>query len=62
VTVYYNPNNPAEAVLETKSPSGNVFMIAGGAILALALGICCCVMGSSLFTNGLMNSIMNGFK
>jgi hypothetical protein len=59
VNVYYNPDNPADAVLETKSTSGNVFMIAGGAILALSLAISCCVMGSSLFTNGLMNQIMN---
>ena len=62
VKVYYNPNNPAEAVLEAKSASGNVFMIAGGAILAIALAVGCCVLGSSLFTNGLMNSIMNGLR
>jgi uncharacterized protein DUF3592 len=62
VDVHYNPNNPAEAVLETRSTSGNVFMIAGGAILVPALGAGCCVVGFSLFTNGVMNQIMNNFK
>ena len=62
VDVHYNPNNPAEAILETKSTSGNAFMIAGGVILVLALGAGCCVMGFSLFTNVLMNQIMNGLR
>jgi len=62
VDVHYNSNNPAEAVLETKSRSGNAFMIAGGVILVLAVGAGCCVMGFSLITSGLMNQIMNGFR
>jgi hypothetical protein len=62
VDVHYNQNNPAEAVLEAKSTSRNFLMIAGGTILVLTLGAGCCVLGFSLFTNGLMNQIMNGFR
>jgi hypothetical protein len=60
--LHYNPNNPADAALEAKSTSGNVFMIAGGAILVFALVAGCCVIGFSLLTNGLMNQIMNSFR
>jgi uncharacterized protein DUF3592 len=62
VTVYYNPTNPANAVLEPKSATGNIFMIAGGIVLVLTVLICCSVAGFSLFTNGLMNSIMHMVK
>ena len=62
IAVHYNPGNPAEAVLETKSASGNVFVLAGSIILVFGIGISCCVLGSSLFTNGLTNSIQNLFR
>src|ERR1051326_3471856 len=53
VTVYYNPSDPADAVLEPKSAAGNIFMIAGGIVLVLTVCISCSVVGFSLFTNGL---------
>ncbi len=62
VTVYYNPANPADAVLETKAAAGNVFMIAGGIVLVFTVLICCSVVGFSVFTNGLMSGITNMVK
>lgn len=62
ITVYYNPANPADAVLETKSAASNIFMIAGSIVLVLTVFICCSVAGFSLFTNGLMNGVMHMVK
>jgi hypothetical protein len=55
VVVYYNPANPAEAVLETKSSSGNIMLIIGIVLLALGLCVCCIVSGVSLMGMNLYN-------
>lgn len=41
VTVHYDPADPTQAVLETKSKGGNLFMILGGIFTVLGfLGFC----------------------
>jgi hypothetical protein len=37
VTVYYNPANPSDCVLERKNSSGYVFLVLGAVIILLAL-------------------------
>ena len=41
VNVYYDPNNPSEAVLETKSSGSKVFIIVGAIFLVITLVVCC---------------------
>lgn len=36
-TVYYNPQNPSEAVLETEAAGSKVFLIVGAAFMALGI-------------------------
>lgn len=41
VIVHYNPAKPGEAVLETKAAGGTLFLVAGIAMIALAVGSFC---------------------
>lgn len=43
VTVHYDPADPTQAVLETKSKGGNLFLILGSVFAVL--GICGCCIG-----------------
>jgi len=43
-TVHYDPADPAQAVLETKTKGSVVFMIIGGVCLVLGL-VSCCIAG-----------------
>ena len=41
VNVHYNPDNPNEAVLQTKAAGGTVFMVVGIVFLVIGLAGCC---------------------
>lgn len=41
VTVHYDPANPTQAVLETKSKGGNLFLILGSVFAVLGIIGCC---------------------
>jgi len=41
VNVHYNPNNPGEAVIETKAAGGTLFLIIGIVFLVIGLAGCC---------------------
>jgi hypothetical protein len=48
VTVYYNPENPSEAVLEVNGTGSKVFLILGIVFLVLGV-ILCCISGMLMF-------------
>ncbi len=54
VMVYYNPDNPADAVLEARAPSGNVFIVIGLVVFAL-------LAVTNLFMFGMLNSVLGDF-
>lgn len=51
VTVYYNPQNPAEAVLKTSASGGRVTLIVGIALLVISLCVVCPLFGYLLYQN-----------
>lgn len=53
VMVYYNPDNPAEAVLETSAPSGTIFII-------IAIIIILILVVTNFFIMGIMNNFFGG--
>ena len=63
VRVYYNPNQPGEAVLERTAPANSVLRWVGIFILVmLAIIVCVTLIGVALplfFVNNLLNNLMN---
>ena len=59
VTVYYNPQNPAEAVLEQSSRSGGILKFVIFVIIAMVLCTSLFSFGMMRFTGNFVNDIMS---
>jgi hypothetical protein len=58
VPVYYNPDNPQEAVLERAAPSSNVLLIVVVVIFAMLGCTLVMTMGGFMFINNLVSGFM----
>ena len=59
VTVYYNPSNPGEALVDLDPRKGDFYVRAGVGVLALTILFSCGVMGFSALVSGGIQSLMH---
>lgn len=59
VTVYYNPSNPGEALIDLNPRRGNFYVWAGAGVLALTILFACVTMGISVLFNRGLQSLMH---
>ncbi|MBZ0279369.1 MAG: DUF3592 domain-containing protein [Anaerolineae bacterium] len=57
ITVYYNPANPQQAVLEHSATGGNILIL----VAALIVGILICTTAFTLGGMGFINNMISGF-
>ena len=59
VQVFYNPTDPAQAMLETTAPGSNILLIVAVVGAAMLVGTTALTVGVANWTNGVVGAAMN---